>query len=542
MKFAWLMVILWLPCEAWTQTVVEAAPATETPATSPDTPSERLPVTSAQRGYLEDLFGEPDKVNEAIDAIVEHLKTERQAPLEEAEPAEVRRLGVRDCVAIALSRNAQVFVAEEDLAAAQARVGQARAAILPQVTGRFAITHLEQDIAAQTAGLGGGFGLESLGVLGLSLAVSDLSGVARVAGDLLTQAMAPDLTPDETIETAQVSIVQVLYAGGRLRAVIEAAQFLAQSQEWRKEAAFAEVEFQTKQAFYDALLASGLVRVAEESVRTFQRNLSDAQHMYDVGWISNFEVLRARTELGARQAGLVAARNAGRLALANLRRILFFPQDAPLELIPEIAWAPPSTSVEELVLQAYERRPEIRALESAIAAAEQDLRRVKGQYKPRIAANADYLTAEGAGPTVSEGWTFTVGAEWELVAGGRRRQERAEARAKLSSLCHQLEDLKRLVELDATQAFIQIQDAMAKVESERGTVELAREGLRLAELRFQEGVGTQSETLDAELALTNAETKLLQALRDYAVANAALQRATGSSWFTQDSFVLEETP
>jgi outer membrane protein TolC len=75
---------------------------------------------------------------------------------------------------------------------------------------------------------------------------------------------------------------------------------------------------------------------------------------------------------------------------------------------------------------------------------------------------------------------------------------------------------------------------MAKVDSERGTVELATEGLRLAELRFQEGVGTQSEVLDAELALTNAETSLIQALREYAVANASLEKAAGLSWFRDD--------
>ena len=73
-------------------------------------------------------------------------------------------------------------------------------------------------------------------------------------------------------------------------------------------------------------------------------------------------------------------------------------------------------------------------------------------------------------------------------------------------------------------------NAMAKIQQERATVTLAQEGLRLAELRFNEGVGIQSETLDAELALTNAQTQLVQALRDYAVANAAIERATGTSW------------
>ena len=122
-----------------------------------------------------------------------------------------------------------------------------------------------------------------------------------------------------------------------------------------------------------------------------------------------------------------------------------------------------------------------------------------------------------------------LGAEWELYGGGRRKHETAEAEARLRSLGNQRAELKQLVELDVRRAFIQVQDAIAKIKSEKGTVGLAREGLRLAEVRFENGYGTQADILDAELALTSAESALAQALRDYAVAHAALDEATGAS-------------
>lgn len=155
---------------------------------------------------------------------------------------------------------------------------------------------------------------------------------------------------------------------------------------------------------------------------------------------------------------------------------------------------------------------------------------MNGQYKPQVAATAGYSDTHGGSFSVADGWTLTVGAEWELYSGGRRHFERAESKAQIEKLRHELLDLEHIVELDVTQSYIQLQDAMVKIPSEQGTVELAREGLRLAQLRFKEGVGTPSETLDAELALTSAETNLVQALRDYAVANASLERATGNSW------------
>jgi outer membrane protein len=127
-----------------------------------------------------------------------------------------------------------------------------------------------------------------------------------------------------------------------------------------------------------------------------------------------------------------------------------------------------------------------------------------------------------------------VGAELEIFAGGRRIHEVAEAKAQQRSLEHQLEDVRRLIEFDVRNAYIQMEDAMARIRQEQGTVELGREGRRLAQLRFQEGVGTQTETLDAELALRNAETLLVKAIHDYAVAHASIEKAIGKSWVAKE--------
>lgn len=523
------------------QSVASPEPAPATEEESVEAAYERaIEETSAGETHRGTLLDEDEHVRRAVTIIETHLK-DRAEPVEPP-GADMLILDLRQCVAKALAQNAQVRVAEEEVRAARARIGQANAQRLPQVKGAFAVTHTEYNEREQSpltslmSGGAGGFG----GLGGFGGGTGDplidfgLPIALGVGGSILGQKLTPDLTPDDTLQTTQITVSQVLYAGGQIRAAVKASEYLAQSEEWKKAAKLAEIEYAAKQAYYDALLADALVRVAEGSVRTFKRNLSDAQQMYDVGMISHYEVTRAKTELGARQADLVAATNGRKLALAGLRRILFVPQDTPVELKPEFDWRPPTASVTELVATAYDQRPEIRALQNGILAAEEDLNRVKGEYKPRIGASADYKNTQGGSVSVPDGWTFTVGAEWELAAGGRRKHERLESRARLDSLKHQLADVERLVELDVTQAYIQIQDAMAKVDSERGTVELAREGLRLAELRFEEGVGTQSEILDAELALTNAETKLIQALRDYAVSNAALERATGDNWFAKE--------
>jgi outer membrane protein len=435
---------------------------------------------------------------------------------EEGAPAEANALSldVRQCVEMALTKNPQVFVAEDDVNAAKEKIGQAQSQRFPQVKGQIAYTYIE---GLQTLSMGN--------ISGFGILNGVIQEVVTSFGSSFTSLQGQDEQRRDSI-----GITQVLYAGGQIQAAVKASKYLAESQEWRRQAKLNDLEFDVKRAYYGCLLTRAMVRVAEESVTTFQRHLGDAQQMLDVGLVSNFEVLRAKTELGARQADAVAAKNAVRLALVNLHRILALPEDTPVRLLGKIEWEAVEAPVEELVNQAQDKRPELIALEKGIAAAQQNVRRARGQYLPQAAAKADWVNIDGGGSMTPEGWTVSVGAQLDLFDGMRRKHEVGEAKAQKSGLEHQLEDVRRLVELDVRNAYIQMEDAMARIDQEKGTVELGREGRRLAQLRFQEGVGTQLEVLDAELALTNAETLLVKAIHDYAVAHAAIEKATAKSW------------
>lgn len=446
-------------------------------------------------------------------------------------------LTLEDSVRIALEQNPQVLMAQDQIDQALARIGQAQSQMFPQVSADSSYVRIEPEGGGGLGGLGGLAGGGALGGLlgGLSAPLQIIGGLLEPCGPDITdigQGLFSLLFP-VNIETPKywrrdhIGGTQVLYAGGQIRAAIKASKYLAESQEWRKSAVINGLVFQTKQAYYNALLTRALIRVAQESVTTFERHLADTQQMLDVGLVSNFELLRAQTELNARQSDLITAYNAERLALANLRRILGINQDAPILLVSDLDLRPVEESPEALIDEAMGRRPELVSLDKGIESSQQNIRRVKGQYKPRVVGNVDYVHVDGRNAPIQEGWTFTGAAQYDIVTGGRRKYETVEARAQLSNLEHQKVDVTRMVQLDVQQAYIQLEDSLAKIRADRGTVELAREGRRLAELRFQEGVGTQVEVLDAELALTRAETKLVQDFRDYATARAGLDQAVG---------------
>lgn len=416
-------------------------------------------------------------------------------------------LTAHQAVRIALRLNPQIITAEDEVQAAQARIGQAKAALLPTISAATAYNY--QEHADET-----------------------------FTESFITDLVAPGGAQIRVITRAdRLSIEQLLFTGGRIRATIKASKFLAQSQAWRRKATLDTLEFQTKQAYYDCLLARALVQVAEHSVITFERHRGDTQHMLDVGLVSRYEVLRAETELGSREAGLIEAKNRERLAYTILRRLLSVSQDLPLILADKITWRPLQITAEQLAQQAKQKRPEALALQAAIDAARHQIKATKAQYWPQVAATTQWTALDGAGGFTPEGWSATLGAQWDIFTGRRRKYEVTEAKARLRSLQHQLQDIALIIELEVRQAYIQVNDSIAKIRREDGNVKLAREGQRLAALRFQEGIHTQADVLDAELALTNAETQLVVALREYAVAHAALDKATANSWVT-----LTETP
>lgn len=420
------------------------------------------------------------------------------------------QLDVPTCVSMALQHNARILISDEDLAQAESRIGQAQAARKPQVKSQLGVTYID--------------GLEGIGTQ--SKLLENLIGIG-------------DIQPEKTIGRGTVMVEQVLYAGGQIAAGVRASRFLAESETWKREVTRAQVALDTTQAYEDAVMTQALIEVANDSVDTFEHHRDDAQHAVDVGFASRIVLLRADTELHARQADVVSAKTAHEIALLNLKRLIGAPESQWVTLTGESTWNPDATTVDALIAQALGKRAELRALDSGIAAAEQNVQLTRGAFRPRAAASVQWQESVGSGLLQPDGLSAQAGLEWQLYAGGKRKHAVAEAQSQVRSLKKQRDDVAQLVELDVRQAHLRVAEAVEKLRRDKGTLTLAEEGLRLAQVRFREGVGTQTEVLDASLARSQAQTKIVQALRDYAVAVAALQKASGTLIATEASGDVE---
>jgi outer membrane protein TolC len=238
------------------------------------------------------------------------------------------------------------------------------------------------------------------------------------------------------------------------------------------------------------------------------------------------DVLTAEAQRSHRRGLLIQASNIRATADADLRHLIGGASAAPLEPVPPAAPA-------SLAAAGAEPRPERRVLEHRLAAAQERESAAAAQFKPQVAASAGYDYAR-PNPRIfpradrwDDSWDVSVNASWTLWDGGRRAAERAEAAAAVRAL------ESRVLEFDRAAAF-EVQARRFDVESAQAAIAAALDGIRAAEEarrvvaeRYQAGVATNTDVLDAELAVLQAQLDHTRAVASSRLADARLVRALG---------------
>jgi outer membrane protein TolC len=125
------------------------------------------------------------------------------------------------------------------------------------------------------------------------------------------------------------------------------------------------------------------------------------------------------------------------------------------------------------------------------------------------------------------GWNTGVQFSWDIFDGLLTKGRVQQAQALLTRARVDVSDTARRIEQEVRTAYSTFIEAREVLESQRKVQEQAEEALRLAIARNEAGAGTQLDVLSAQTALTEARSTQVQALREYAVARARLERAIG---------------
>jgi outer membrane protein TolC len=409
-----------------------------------------------------------------------------------------------EAIALALQQNSTILKGRADLRASYGIEIQLRSVLLPHLTAA------------------GGYNYEA---------------PSLIESFPLPQPLASYIQFPNQNWSADVKVQQTIYDGGRLNSAFRSAKLTRQQALLNYQTVLADTLLSVRIAYEDVLVAKQQINVNESSVQLLTHELDDVKRRFNAGSVPQFDVLRAEVELANERPHLIQARNAYRIAKNNLLNSLGITlsntvwNDIPLELSDTLDAVPFDVELPNALNHALGKRPELGALRKAEALRREDVVAARSAYKPSASVFGGY---EWESPLYENdlnddlhGWIAGAQFNWSIFDGQLTRGKVKEARARYEHAKLDLDDTTRQIELDVRTAYSTFIEAREILESQKTVQQEAEEALRLAEARMGAGSGTQLDVLNAQTSLTQARTTQAQALHDYAVARARLQRAMG---------------
>jgi outer membrane protein TolC len=326
---------------------------------------------------------------------------------------------------------------------------------------------------------------------------------------------------------SEVALRQLLYSGGRTQALLDQARLdlLAAHEELRR--VRQSVVFQVNKSFFLLRQAEELLKSQQEAVNQVQAHRDIAQKRLSVGTAREVDVLRAEVQLADVQQARIAAENAVAVACMTLNTAMGRPAGTPLAITSDSRIMPPAETTEASPAEALPSHPEWIQSELAIRRADAGLAVARSLARPDLALQAAYNLEGGSIPPDVENWNFGLRVSIPFWDSGNAAGAKGAARARIDQTKSAQELLRQRLELDIRGAQVSVRDAEERMRVTALSVEEARRALVVEQERYRVGAGSSIEVIDAQVALTRAETNAIRATNDYRIALAQLDYALG---------------
>jgi outer membrane protein TolC len=298
------------------------------------------------------------------------------------------------------------------------------------------------------------------------------------------------------------------------------------------EASRVDAALAAREDYYAVLVDEALVEVQEQALAQAEARLEEVDMKFRAGTASEFDLLTAQVEVDNIRPRLIEARNALALDRNRLKRTLNYPMDVILELTDELE-EPGAEAPDAAVEYALEHRSDVQSQRLTVSLQQQNVSSQKAQALPSFDLVAT-LSRRGSSDQFfpseqdfSQSATAALQFSVPIFDGRERAGLVQQAEAAVERERYRLEQLEGNVRLEVQQASQSLLAAREQVEASRSNVRRAERALEIAQTRFRNGLSTQVELNDAELAATEARTNYVEALYSYNVARARLAAALG---------------
>ncbi len=333
-------------------------------------------------------------------------------------------------------------------------------------------------------------------------------------------------TAEDKSLSYKTTLTLPLFTGGRISRGIDAATSTLNSAAQDERRTTLDLKLQVAEAYIAVLRAQRLVQVSETNVSSLAAYSNDVKHFFDEGLVTKNDLLAAQVSLADARQRLIQALNTLNIALSSYNRLLgrHLDQQSTIE---DVSMQPWLIDCEHLQAKALKQRPELTSLSEQTRTLQYEASGIRSTTMPQILLSGGYSYNQNKYQVYEDVWSATIGLRWDIFDGGASRHTSNALLQKAEALNEVRKDTASLISLQVRQACLDVDETGKRIEVTREAVSQSEENLRVTKDRYREGVGTNTEVLDAETLRTKSYSNYYNAMYDAVLATIRLKYVTG---------------
>lgn len=320
-----------------------------------------------------------------------------------------------------------------------------------------------------------------------------------------------------------------IFAGGRIKYGIQSAQYLIEASKLSAENDKTAIAYNISQAYNNLFKAGQAIKMLEENLNASQARDAAFLKLENGGIIPRNDRLKANLQTSNIELQLLEAHNNYNIANINMDLMVGLPETTEITIDPNyIADAPGGENVDYYLRKASENRRDLQVLELQKKAAELGIKSAKAESLPSVALTGGYVAAEVPKIlSVYNAANIGVGVQYNLDNLWKKNTDILKAQARQKQLLANTEMVNDQIKLEVNRDFQNSEFAKKKIDVYQKAAEQANENYRVVKRKYDNGLATITELLDADAAQISANLNVVNAKADAALAYRKLLQTTG---------------
>ena len=332
-----------------------------------------------------------------------------------------------------------------------------------------------------------------------------------------------------------VTFSEEIYKGGANIAEFNQSKINLRIAEETLRAKKLDIEFEAQRLYYGLQLAYETEQIMKDLLFQAEEHYFNVRNKLAQGTASRFDALQSKVHVATIVPEVINAENAVQLIKADLKKLLYLSMDDRLSLEGSLSYKEINIDEPKFLTQAYLDKPEMLLKALGVDIKKWSIKMARANGRLKVMAGAGYTYRSDDWGDMINGrhniWSAGVTMSIPIFDGFYTRAKVEEAKAKYQQAILSKEDLSEQIAVDVKRACLDLIKSEAIIVSQKDNVFVAEEALKIAEVSYDAGVDINLDVLDAQVSLSQIRRNLSEAVYDYLMAEAFLNRTRGKEIF-----------